>query len=186
MANVELLDKVMKHIEHNEHLWNQNYWAAITVNGWSGEELKKFILDDPQNPICGTQRCFAGHAVAFSGWTPIFEIEDWMPPAHLKDGLAADWCVNKQGDKRRIPALATELLEITAFDAHTLFAPNNDLDDLRNMVTYLKQHGSLDGVQCPECKGSGETWTECYACGHDTTETCGTCEGSGEVGYNDS
>lgn len=172
MANVKLLDQVMKHIEHNEHLWNQGYWATITVNGWSGEELKKFLLDDPQNPVCGTQRCFAGHAVAFSGWTPIFEISEYTAADYLEAGVSADYCVNKESDRRRIPQLATELLEIDDRTADTLFAPNNSLDDLRRMVAYIKEHDSLERQTCGTCDGSGE---------HEITVTCSDCDGKGET-----
>lgn len=180
MANVELLDKVMRHIEHNEHMWNQTSWSNIVVNGWSGEELRKMLLDDPKNPVCGTQRCFAGHAVAFEGWTPIFEIGDYVHPSSLDDGFTANYCVNKEGDRAFISSKAIELLQIDGETADILFAPTNDLDDLRRMVAHVKKHGDLLGV-CSDCSGTGEVEDSCFECGNITTNDCSGCEGSGQV-----
>ena len=177
MANVELLDKVMKFIEHNEHAWNQNSWARVVQNGFSYDEMRDFIAEDPQNPLCGTQRCFAGHTVAFEGWLPLFE------PG---DRTTYD-CQNKAGDKADIGVKARELLGIDNYTADLLFAGANDLEDLRAQVEYIKEHGHLTrdwdhkDIQCPDCEGTGQVEDSCFECGHSTTVQCNKCDGSGEI-----
>lgn len=52
-VNVELLTKVMEHIEGNPEEHDQSQWARQTE--------------------CGTKYCFAGHTVFMSGWTPEFD-----------------------------------------------------------------------------------------------------------------
>lgn len=184
MANNELLDKVLKHIEHNQELWDQSCWASINVNGWSGEELKKFLLDDPQHPICGSARCFAGHACAFEGWMPYFEVSEFTSPGALGGGYTAQRCKNKAGQDDYISQKAQALLEIDYETADALFSPGNELSDLQKMVEHIKEHGTLEAQTCPDCDGDGEVESQCECCGQSTQDDCVTCSGTGEVdGY---
>lgn len=181
MANNELLDKVMKFIDHNEHLWVQGSWASLIRNGWDTDELYQFVVEDPQNPLCGTARCFAGHAVAFEGWLPIFGTF-----GETADRTTYD-CQNKAGEKADISTKAREVLQIDYYTADLLFAGGNTIDQLRAMVAHIKEHGKLErgwdskDVRCPDCEGTGEVLTACECCGQSVTEQCSECDGSGEI-----
>lgn len=137
-VNIELLDKVMDHIEHNQELWEQSTWAGLVVNGYSSEDLRRFVAEDPDNPACGTALCFAGHACNASGWHPLFDITGFWFSAHTGT------CKNKAGEMAPIEDKAKELLGISWDTAEKLFAGENSLETLRNMVAHLKAKGNLD------------------------------------------
>lgn len=178
MANVKLLDWVMNHIEANQDLWDQNFWFTLNVNGFEGEELRQMILDDPNDPACDSAKCFAGWACTKEGWLPKFETDSFGGFTQRvglveKDGLVVD-CAMK----------ARELLDIDMPTGSKLFDADNDLDDLRSMVAYIKEHDNLNGwgnEDCNDCSGTGQVESECYACGNETTDECENCGGSGTV-----
>jgi hypothetical protein len=150
-VNRPLLDKVLGYIEANNDLWNQNVWAEVNINGFDGDTLKRMILDDPENPACGTAMCFAGHACNLSGWRPFFrpvttwggELDGKSNEYMLDSSIHSDVCRNKAGEVASVKQKATELLGINLSDADALFDGNNDLDELREMAAHLKEHGHL-------------------------------------------
>jgi len=170
-VNTELLDKVLDYIEANNDLWNQNVWAEVNINGFDGDTLKRMILDDPENPACGTAMCFAGHACNLSGWRPFFrpvttwggELDDRSNEFMLGQAIHSDTCRNKAGEVASVKGKAMDLLGINSLDADHLFDGNNDLDQLREMVDHLKEHGSLT------------TYTRIED--RDAEEYCSVCEG---------
>lgn len=158
MPNIELLDKVLKHIEDHPETWNQKDWR------------------------CGTSYCFAGHAAVLSGWKPEgsdmelywrlhgFESEESaleFYARHVENekklNLPADaesrWgdilnlctkptpntndIVLKDGDRHSIAMAAQWELDLDEETADTLFDSSNSLDDLRNMIQEIKISGRL-------------------------------------------
>lgn len=162
MANIELLDKVLDHIEKNPESWNQRAWR------------------------CGTTYCFAGHAALLSGWQPVqadrdayWKLQGWESEEkaveHYQNLLDRDreWyekngepytdtyyqekilkmtkevdntsdTVTLTGEEQRsICLVATDVLEIDGETGDVLFGATNTLADLRLMVQAIKEDGVL-------------------------------------------
>jgi hypothetical protein len=115
--NVEGLTKVLDHVETLaafEHegvrtdRWRQGFWGQSDYRHYA----------DPE--ICGTAACFAGWTLLDHGYT----IKGWRFRA--PNGMFVT------------PELhAAELLGLTDYESSVLFAGNNDLDDLRQVVARL-------------------------------------------------
>lgn len=178
MANVKLLDWVMNHIEANQELWNQSFWFTLNANGFTGDQLKQMVLDDPNDPACGSAKCFAGWACTKEGWLPRFTI-------HSGGAISLVGDVEKDGKVAYCETKASELLDIDVDTCYVLFNASNDLDDLKGMVAHIKEHGDLrDYDGCDNCDGTGQVVAECYACGnHDATIDCDNCGGTGRVTF---
>jgi hypothetical protein len=152
MANNALLKQVLQRIEENQGMWDQTVWLKLNVNGFTGEDLKRMVLEDPQNPACGTAGCFAGTACLIEGWKPRFntvmiearmafrvngevrEGDNFTAEFVYKGGAAAGVSVSKK---------ARELLDISDEDADILFNHANDLDTLRRYVEQLCENGEI-------------------------------------------
>lgn len=130
--NVALLRQTLEHVKTNEGDWIQNQWITPA--------------DEREDPSCGTAYCFAGWAVALSG----YKIErtgnvrtNQLPP-EMVDHLDAEDRVFPSGyaggPVAECGSVAAVLLGIRHFDGRGgchLFCGHNDLDDLERMVAEL-------------------------------------------------
>ena len=126
--NIELLDKVLKHIEDHPEAWSQADWRteydeALAVDPESGREI--LAVD------CGTAFCFAGWACQMEGgkWadtTSLIPIDEDDPFDILGD------------DTVFASTRAQRLLGLTSEQAEDLFRSENTLDDIREMVAEIK------------------------------------------------
>jgi len=149
--NVPLLEKTMEHIEHvvpshtevrtamrdgaefeGIEAWGQGDWIA---------EIRQFVpIGDRDNQllaageVCGTAMCFAGWACSISG------------DKFAKDAYGEfDGCVVfEDGETMPIQVRARELLGLTFVEANDLFAPDNDIHDLKILVEELKNADPRD------------------------------------------
>lgn len=108
MANNDLLQRTLAHIEAHPEEWDQEKWA--------------------QRTDCGTAYCFAGTAVHLADpqLTPYFEGFD-----------VTGFMQQPNGTKLHIPGLARKLLGLAEDEGHVLFDQENELGDLRRMVGNL-------------------------------------------------
>lgn len=118
MANNDLLQRTLAHIEAHPEQWNQGAWAKKTD--------------------CGTAYCFAGTAVhlAHPDATPAFNTL-WDRTAFMNVPTvitAAGRTLMSQVD---IQQEATEVLDLYRHEAGVLFSAHNTLEDLRQMVADL-------------------------------------------------
>ncbi len=158
MPNIELLNKVLKHIEDNPGTWDQRVWR------------------------CGTSYCFAGHAAVLSGWKPKgeetelywrlngFESEEKAlefyaehverEKSWFSDGDTSFWTnrlekctklvpntsdvVLKGDEQETIASVAIKELDLDEDTAGILFRADNSLNDLREMISEIKNKGRLE------------------------------------------
>src|SRR5690348_5458725 len=158
MPNIELLEKVLKHIEDNPETWDQGNWR------------------------CGTSYCFAGHAVLLSGWTPkspdmelYWRLQGFGSEKDALDYYArcaeydknfyegrnasiwegkVETCtlhvpntndvVLKGGEQRSIAWAAQRELDLDGDTADILFRSHNTLSSLRDMIVAIKEDGRLN------------------------------------------
>jgi hypothetical protein len=106
-VNVELLNKVMEHIEAHPEEHDQDQWAQLAD--------------------CGTKYCFAGHAAFMCGWTPIFDPDNTAAFCTSPDG----------DDSVPIESVARDLLGVTILQAEFLFYECGTADELRACVDKL-------------------------------------------------
>lgn len=132
MPNTELLERTLRHIKDHQNDWIQRQWITPA--------------DEREDPSCGTAYCFAGWAVALSG----YKIErtgnvrvDQLPP-EMAQRLAAEDRVFTSGyaggPVAECGSVAAVLLGIRHFDGRGgchLFCGHNSLDDLTHMVAKL-------------------------------------------------
>lgn len=116
-VNIELLNKVMEHIEGHPEEHYQGTWARRTD--------------------CGTAYCFAGHAVVICGWDPIFPIVD-----HSDRKLLAKAC-SRDGRVHAIQDVAELELGLTEEMANRLFHHRNSREQLREMVDQITLTGDI-------------------------------------------
>lgn len=155
MPNEELIRTVIKRIERDLEMWDQDTWGRLDANSplWRGmsvetvrvpreaedegmfggveEELRPLSDIDlatygPQPASCGTTFCFAGHTVLEAGDTMLVSNEDFQ----------ARLCRTQDGEVRHIFHRAAELLGLdTAVEAPQLFSGGiGDLDDLKQAI----------------------------------------------------
>src|SRR5262245_46002525 len=142
MANNALLDEVLSFIDLNRELWDQRDWGQLIVNGWSTDELKRYVAEDPDNPACGSAMCFAGWACALSGFKPVFK-----DPSQYRGSFYSTntiMCKDQHGFSYQIDEKARELLGIDVRAAGKLFEGGNSFETLQAMVEHLKEHGNLN------------------------------------------
>lgn len=154
MINEVLIRATVARIEADQQFWDQNGWACLyqrTADGlklpehddhderslpeqlgmvkvdMSGQEW--FALEPEQN-ICGTSFCFAGHAVRAAGKRILF------------DGLNDDafYVLSEHGERRTIEHYAAELLGLDVDQADALFSPDagdNEWDNYKAFVSLV-------------------------------------------------
>lgn len=83
---------------------------------------------------CGTACCIAGKVALEDGGQPI-----WAKSLH--GGLVYSSMLDFPGRRTMVPAdeYAEAALGLTATQADALFAPENDIDDLRRIVALIEQ-----------------------------------------------
>jgi hypothetical protein len=110
MANVELLERTLAHIEANPELWDQECWFS--------------------GPAEARVACFAGRACLLAGLEvaqgtfSYVDVHHHAPPM-WPDGLMP------------VASAAQKKLELCNIDAVRLFCPGNTLEDLRRIVGLL-------------------------------------------------
>lgn len=152
MPNEELIRTVIKRIERDIKMWNQDTWAVIgddesfwyrpieTVavpkeaqdGGMFLDETEVTPISDielsqqPQFMTCGTTFCFAGHTVLEAGDTMLVSV----------GSRQAQLCRTQDGEVRHIFHRAKELLGLEEEQASELFSAGiGDLDDLKQAIT---------------------------------------------------
>lgn len=114
MINKDLLRKTLSYIEEHPSEWDQQRW------------------------VCDTVACFAGRACLLSDYEPC-EFSGQLIVAHKgddPDDLETGW-VRRGGQMYSVESAARNLLGLDEQQADKLFAMDNDLDDLREIVSDL-------------------------------------------------
>ena len=144
MANIELLDLVMKTIEKDPIHWYQGDWRVqVTDNGirsWIPSPIVRRGKQQVYKPDCHTAFCFAGWACELSG-----EPTDWSGSSSLWaneydfPGETPDPEVLKM---RRVSVSqrAQRVLDLDPWEARTLFNGTNTLIDLRRKIAAIKDN----------------------------------------------
>jgi hypothetical protein len=113
VRNKELLQRTIDYIEAHPEEWDQAEWR------------------------CGTSMCFAGHAAILAGC----EWRDETGPFVLLPDMEDKKYI--YGDTARVDDAARFMLGLTSNEAMVLFAANNSLVALREMVQGLIDGGSI-------------------------------------------
>lgn len=134
-VNIALLDQTMAHVEKLEKQWeewedSQSNRITTDLRGWPTDRweqatycrpVTRFNKELGRSVECGTAACFAGWALVLSGHNLLAEFGDGSNLGHD-------------------PAVAAmEELGITRDQAVMLFAPNNTLRGLREIVEVIKR-----------------------------------------------
>jgi hypothetical protein len=146
--NVDLLKRVIKRIERDEEMWDQESWGMMperhtidlgitefrTPGGVKamGIEVSDILLSEKD--LCGTTFCCAGHTVLEAGDTILIHYQD----------LEASYCVDGGDKVHVISQRARELLGLTDEQADFLFAPGAGAGDI---ATYKKNITDVTGVE---------------------------------------
>lgn len=130
--NVALLKQTLAHVEAHQADWNQRQWITPA--------------DEREDPSCGTAYCFAGWAVALSGYKVerTGSVGIGQLPPEVVYRLDAEDNIYQSGYVGGLAAgcghVAAVLLGIKALgsqDGEHLFDGYNTLDDLRRIVAEL-------------------------------------------------
>ncbi|AWN04273.1 hypothetical protein FDJ57_gp72 [Gordonia phage Sour] len=117
--------------------------------------------------LCGTAMCFAGHATFEVGDQPLFYTDlNYLAHNVSDDGktlelgqVFGDLSIHQvhpvdgaKGETADVGRRAAELLELDSETADILFEASNTLEDLREMVARIKEHGGLTwNLKCSAC-----------------------------------
>jgi hypothetical protein len=125
--NVDELEAIYRLIELHPESWRQQNYVQRTA--------------------CGTAFCFAGHALHRAGWHVADAVQHgvtWFQEGALllygPDDSPADWC---EGDE--LQRQAAHLLGLTQAESDELFAPNNELDEIRTLLDQIERDGADQG-----------------------------------------
>jgi hypothetical protein len=91
---------------------------------------------DQQTWHCGTAMCFAGHAAMLDGGA------EWLHPSDMCEHVA-----DAEGRVTSVATYARRALGLDECQAATLFAPDNDLDDLEEIIGEIES-GAWDCRAC--------------------------------------
>lgn len=111
MPNMEMIDKILDHIEAHPETWNQKSWA--------------------QKVDCGTAFCVAGHAVAMTYPKAQFLFDQYWKTADVVE-------LEPDGEERHVSELAREILDLNEYQGDALFDEANTLSDLRAKAERLR------------------------------------------------
>lgn len=156
MANGEMLRMVMDFIDSHEANWDQEHWA-IDGDGDTPPVLEGDItslLEDPDNPACGTAMCFAGWTVVLAGYKLHWERKQdsvWNNETsnyEYVDKPGTRWEATSVQDEdgdcgRVISGVARDLLELSS-DEMILFDASNSSERLHQYVENLVAGRSID------------------------------------------
>lgn len=107
--NVDLLTKVLDHIERDPKTWRQDSYRSFV----------------DEESACATAFCFAGHTAVMTGAQ--------VSPYGVGWWLAEDGTLDHHATTH-VSDWARDRLGLTDDEANKLFAPFNDLGDLRTLV----------------------------------------------------
>lgn len=151
MPNEELIRTVIKRIERDLEMWDQDSWGNVVEEGRFWDRPVEIVkvpqeaadegmfldetevrpitdldLSQPQILSCGTSFCFAGHAVLEAG--------DTM----LVNALGVvNLCRTPDGQVRHVFHRAMELLGLDEAQAGQLFSAGiDDFEDLKGAIAY--------------------------------------------------
>lgn len=156
-ANTELLERVLRYIELHPEEWDQDNWRCGTsfcfaghtalLSGWKPTQTEPSEIGWRSLDYESLEAAVAATMSKFSWLAP--EERQERQEARLR-GLVEPVLnysdsVRKDGRQTSICIAAEEELGLSEADAGLLFSSTNSLDDLRQMVAYIKENGSLDG-----------------------------------------
>lgn len=139
MANIELLDKVLNHIQAQPYTWDQDVWRTF-----GNDTNFKTVTDDNKSKDvlavdCGTSFCFAGWACQLSN-----EPAEW----HSKTTLYANEAdIEQHGDEVDTAGgfkviepgyRAQRLLGLDNDQAEAMFAEGRTMEELENYIEQIK------------------------------------------------
>lgn len=149
MPNEEMIRTVIKRIERDLEMWNQDTWGLVPAEEPAWRDAPKEIVDLPKEACdegmasdwhrsvspftdgmmtsCGTTFCFAGHTVLEAGDTMLVSTHDNQ----------ARLCRTPEGQVRHIMYRAAELLGLrNEVQASVLFSSGiEDIEDLKRAIT---------------------------------------------------
>lgn len=149
MPNEELIRTVIKRIERDLVMWDQDSWGSVVEEGSFWDRPTEIVavpreaadegmlldevevrpisdldLSQPQILSCGTSFCFAGHTVLEAG--------DAMLVNHAGE---VSLCRTPEGQVRHVFHRAMELLGLDEDQAGQLFSAGiNDFEDLKGAI----------------------------------------------------
>lgn len=130
----DLLNDILALAMAEPLLHDQGSWMKpIARRVWRemADRLHEELPGIPVEVDCGSAGCIAGWAVALRGG--VFEFWGGMVQTARIDGQS-----------REIPMAAQELLGLDRWSANILFAADNSIDDLQDMVWWLERYGTLE------------------------------------------
>jgi hypothetical protein len=146
LRGVDLLDEVIRQIEQHPENWYQGDWARAKVETDENDEfptLTKVELEAAVPTSCGTAMCVAGWAAHLTGakidWHPTYSevvVDFGVSSLYRLSGFVANTVNN---NTQEIETYARRVLGLNSFDASELFAPHNDLDDIRRLRARMAQ-----------------------------------------------
>lgn len=134
--NVELLEEIMSYIEAHPQTWNQANWY-VNVDPEDGSEKGFWRIEEvTEENSCGTSFCFAGHVALREGF----------PTPPLNNNMEWERKVDGEFYRESVDQFAEKVLGIDSEQGEALFAGENTMAELRNMVTALKvSNGRVPG-----------------------------------------
>lgn len=143
MANEVLLRQVMEKIKSDLESWNQESWFAMY-----DQDGYPWYPGDFGEP-CETAYCFAGWTGIMTGFEkPAKETKTW------------DW----RNDGEHISDYAQRALGLSTAQADTLFAGENTLDDLENLVEAIIENPEIGFDDLIKVTERGEDKFYCTCC----------------------
>lgn len=138
--NFPLLDEIMSFVEKNPQQWDQDNWFKIVdiETGAVRYESEKVIMEEINS--CGTTMCFAGHAALRMGFPPPPKDNHTPWTRMVKDNPAEDYEYQEY-----VSDFAGNVLGLSYSQAEALFAGENSMQDLKNIVEALHLNPKLSG-----------------------------------------
>lgn len=147
--NAELAYRVLDHIDAHPESWNQRRW-------WEAG--------------CGTRGCFAGWAVKLSGGDMVRHVDEFGIGETVVSAGLGDELVGRPAALVAAKLLRIDDLLEDVYDAEDveLFHPNNDREDLGELVEKIFGPRPCD-ADAPTLGPDGQcTCLVCSKCGHHT------------------
>lgn len=143
--NFPLLDEILAYVKAHPMQWNQDDWFKI-VDLETGDvryESEKVIVQEINS--CGAAMCFAGHAALRMGFPapPKNNGQSWSRKVDSDD----DWA-----DSESVETFARNVLGLTAGQGEALFAGNNTLQDLEDIIEALRIKPNIAGWQLEDMR----------------------------------
>lgn len=139
--NYELLDEILAFVKAHPQTWRQESWYKY-VDSKDGTP-KYFVTEEEvtETNSCGAAFCFAGHVAIREGF-----------PAPPKD--SDTWWSRKVYDEthdqtysEEASDFARKILGLRSDQADVLFAPNNTIEDLEDIIEIFKTDPSVEGYE---------------------------------------